>query len=200
MTRMTLTHRYSRSVEIATESTLVMLDAGLEHPILPFDDQSIDSVDAIDVIEHVTDEEAWLRECCRVLIPGGMLRLQLPRQGMTSWFESLNIYRYSVDVLGIGHEPREIYLTGWHRQYTERDVRMILEKSGFSVQHIDRHSIGLAEVPTLGRLIVGDLVRNDRATGKRVKSQRAGLDLLDSRLPVGLLSRRLLATAIANQP
>ncbi|MEJ7840091.1 MAG: hypothetical protein WKF81_14855, partial [Thermomicrobiales bacterium] len=131
-------------------------------------------------------------------VSGGLLRLQVPRHGATSWLESLNIYRYSVDVLGIGHDPREIGLTGWHRQYAERDLRAMLDKTGFSVQQLERHSLGLAEFPSLGRLVIGDLLRNDRTTGKRVKDRRVGLDRLDSCLPVGPLSRRILIAATAN--
>jgi hypothetical protein len=195
MTRLILTHRYSRTVELQTPDLTASIDAGEVQPGLPFSDNSITSIDALDILEHVTDEEAWLEECARVLIPGGSIRIQVPRQGATSWFESLNIYRYAVDVLNRGHDPREIKLTGWHRQYTVTDLRTMLEYTGFLVNDVRLHSLGLAEIPTLGRLIVGDLIRNDRATGKRVKDARTRLDLLDSRIPAGPLSRRLLVTA-----
>ena len=199
MTRLTLTHRYSRTIELQTEDWITTIDAGVEQPVLPFSVNSIKLIDALDVLEHVTDEEAWLAECARILIPGGSIRIQVPRQGATSWFESLNIYRYAVDVLNLGHDPREIKMIGWHRQYKENDLRAMLLKTGLVVDDVRSHSLGLAEIPTLGRMIVGDLVRNDRGTGKRAKDARVRLDRLDSHIPAGPLSRRILVTARRSQ-
>lgn len=195
MTTLTIAHRYSRTVELVTPDITASIDAGQEKPDFPYGDASIDAINIIDVLEHVTDEEAWLLECARVLRPGGSIQVQVPRHGATSWFESLNIYRYGVDVIGRGHDPREIKLIGWHRQYAEQNLREMLVRSGFSIQNVRNHSIGLAELPTLGRMVIGDLIRNDRTTGKRANIARVNLDRIDSRIPAGPLSRRILITA-----
>ena len=195
MTILKIAHRYSRTVELMTPDVVASIDAGQEEPTFPFADASIDAIEMIDVLEHVTDEEAWLLECARVLVPEGSILVQVPRHGAMSWFESLNIYRYAVDVIGRGHDPREIKLIGWHRQYAEENLRQMMIKSGFSIQRVHSHSIGLAELPNLGRMIIGDLVRNDRTTGKRANLARVGLDRIDARIPAGPLSRRLLVTA-----
>jgi len=193
---LTITHRYSRTVELMTPDITASIHAGQEQPRFPFADASINQIEAIDVLEHVSDEEAWLAECGRVLVSGGSLCVQVPRDGLTSWLESLNIYRYMVDVIGRGHDPREIKLIGWHRQYTAASLCTMLENSGFSITEIRTHSIGLAELPTLGRMVLGDLIRNDRATGRRAKLARVGLDRIDSRIAAGPLSRRILVTAV----
>jgi SAM-dependent methyltransferase len=45
--------------------------ADLDEP-LPFDDASLDRIVSMNVMEGVADAEAFLRECHRVLVPGGL--------------------------------------------------------------------------------------------------------------------------------
>ncbi len=45
---------------------------------LPFDDQAFDGVTALDVLEHIQDDAAALREIRRVLRPGGALIATVP--------------------------------------------------------------------------------------------------------------------------
>jgi SAM-dependent methyltransferase len=47
---------------------------------LPFEDDSIDRIIASEVLEHVPDDAAALRELCRVLRPGGVLAATVPAQ------------------------------------------------------------------------------------------------------------------------
>jgi len=56
---------------------------------LPFENESVDELRAVDVLEHISyrDTRAVLVEWARVLRPGGMLYVQVPDAGeIMSWF------------------------------------------------------------------------------------------------------------------
>jgi SAM-dependent methyltransferase len=65
--------RFARSMGAAEVSFVV--GAG---EALPFKDNSLDAILSYDVLEHVLDPEACLRECQRALKPGGLLLLVFP--------------------------------------------------------------------------------------------------------------------------
>ncbi len=80
---------------------------------LPLFDESLDLISALDVIEHLDDDLAALRECRRVLKPTGWLLLSVP---------ALRILWGRQDVLS---EHR--------RRYGRSELRGRLEQAGFEV-------------------------------------------------------------------
>lgn len=61
---------------------------------MPFDDDSFGLVALLDTVEHCDDDLAVLRECCRVLRPGGKLVLTAPAfQWLWSHNDDLNLHR-----------------------------------------------------------------------------------------------------------
>jgi SAM-dependent methyltransferase len=60
------------------------------HAALPFPDQTFDHASILDVIEHVADEVAVLRELARVLRPGGILLLTTPHRGLLTFLDPGN--------------------------------------------------------------------------------------------------------------
>ncbi len=72
---------------------------------LPLADQSFDGVLLLDVLEHVSDQQAVLREIQRVLKPGGTLVLSVPHRGLLGWLDSLNLYAALVRFTQLGRFP-----------------------------------------------------------------------------------------------
>ncbi len=69
----------SQSLEAARARGLgAVLPGSLDDP-LPFDDDAFDLAVALDVLEHVADDEAALRELARVVAPGGRLLVTVPQ-------------------------------------------------------------------------------------------------------------------------
>ncbi len=80
-----------------TEVDIELLACAAE--ALPFSDEAYDLVIAGDVIEHVADQRLFVRECARVLAPGGMFFLATPNR------YSLGLEPH-VRLWGVGFLPR----------------------------------------------------------------------------------------------
>jgi SAM-dependent methyltransferase len=71
----------SQSLEVARRRNLgPVLEGSLDEP-LPLADGAFDLAVALDVLEHVRDDGAALRELARVLAPGGRLLVTVPQYG-----------------------------------------------------------------------------------------------------------------------
>ncbi|HUS62609.1 MAG TPA: class I SAM-dependent methyltransferase [Acidimicrobiales bacterium] len=114
---------------------------------LPFDDASFDRIIAAEVLEHIDDDAGALVELARVLRPGGLLAVTIPR-----WFPEVVNWALSSDY----HAPA---VPGGHvRIYRESTLRHRLAAAGLHV--VDRHHAhGLHSPYWWLRCVVG--VRNE---------------------------------------
>ena len=71
----------STSLEVARARELGPVVSGSLDDPLPFDGGAFDLAVALDVLEHVADDEAALRELARVVAPGGRLLVTVPQYG-----------------------------------------------------------------------------------------------------------------------
>lgn len=91
---------------------------------IPFDDQFFDVIWAGDVIEHVSDTITLFSELSRILKPNGYLVASTPYHG--------RLKMMAISLVDIHHHfhPEHPHI----RFYTNKNLRKILQKYGFSVQ------------------------------------------------------------------
>jgi len=98
---------------------------------LPFEAESFDMITALDVLEHLDDDVASLREFRRVLKPGGRVFIFVPAH---RWLWSLQD--------DVSHH---------RRRYTARTLRETVESSGLDIERQSYVSTFLLPVIFLGR-------------------------------------------------
>ncbi|MCB1024310.1 MAG: class I SAM-dependent methyltransferase [Acidobacteria bacterium] len=101
---------------------------------LPFDDESFDVVTALDVVEHLDDDIAGLREMHRVLRSGGKTLIFVPAF-MWLWGVQDDISNHRI-------------------RYTRRQIAERLEKAGFVVERATYANITFFAPILLGRALM----------------------------------------------
>lgn len=103
---------------------------------LPAQDREFDAALALDVLEHVADPEAFLRELARVVAPGGVLHLHVPCEG-----DVLSLWRWLPGQTGPGAWKRR--LAGHIQRFRRSEVLAAVEGAGFSIERV-RYSLHFA--------------------------------------------------------
>ena len=81
---------------------------------LPFKKASFDLITCLDLLEHLEDDEGFLRECQRILKPGGFLLISTPAY---QWL-------FSSHDIALGHK----------RRYSKKELKNKLEQAGFKIE------------------------------------------------------------------
>jgi 2-polyprenyl-3-methyl-5-hydroxy-6-metoxy-1,4-benzoquinol methylase len=126
---------------------------------LPLADASIDTITAGEIIEHLTDECAFLQECRRVLRKDGCLVLTTPNLS----------FSFNRGLVLLGKMPMFVYAPYHYRIYTVASLAKAVQASGFVVKKVTsshtlystrRHPTGKIfewlgdRLPTLGAHII----------------------------------------------
>lgn len=184
------THRASRPESSTFQNVRAV------SPTFPVEPGSLSHISALDVIEHVQDEESWLTALAKLLEPGGEILIRVPAEGPMAWLDAPNIYRYVAEFTSRGEAPHETKPTGWHRHYGRYDLTKLVEGSGLRITSFSQVGTPLADIPHLAGLIAGDLIRGKRDTERRLVQVRDTLDRKDQTQSLGKLGTRWRVIAI----
>jgi SAM-dependent methyltransferase len=110
-------HGSATGIELSATSVALARDRGAGEVVagsileMPFAEDSFDLAVSLDVIEHLEDDLAALRELRRVVAPGGSLLVTVPAY---QWLWS-------------GHDE----INHHHRRYTRRSLQRVAEQAGW---------------------------------------------------------------------
>ncbi len=160
-------------------------------PDLRLPEGSVKRIVALDVLEHVLDEEAWLAAMASSLAPGGTLVVRTPLEGPLTWLDSLNMYRYVQDITGIGKDLEETKMKGWHRHYRRHELARMLEDAGLRVSTVVASGSPHLDVLQFGALVWGGMVRRDTEIEHSVRAWRDRIEAGHDLPRLGPLSRKV---------
>jgi hypothetical protein len=149
---------------------------------------------ALDVLEHVLDEEAWLAAMSITLAPGGTVVVRVPLEGPFTWLDSLNMYRYVQDIIGFGKDLEETKMKGWHRHYQRGELKQMLEDAGTPVSTVVTSGSPHLDLLQFGALVWGGMVRRDSGIEHTVRAWRDGIEAGHDLPRLGSLSTKITLT------
>jgi ubiquinone/menaquinone biosynthesis C-methylase UbiE len=161
---------------------------------LPFADASFDKLICSEVLEHLDDDAAAVREIARVLKPGGVCAVTVPNADYPPLWDPLN---YGRERLGLGHfrnEPLSGIWTDHRRLYTRDQLVRLIEAVELKVTDVrleTRYSVPFSHnlVYGLGKFLVQ---RNLAGGGNGTRASRFAFWTEERKLTPA----RLLASAI----
>jgi ubiquinone/menaquinone biosynthesis C-methylase UbiE len=126
-------------------------NANLYH--LPYADNSFDAVILSEILEHIEDDVAGLREAYRVLKPNGVVAVTVPHANYPFWWDPIN---KTLETLFKTHIQHGIFAGIWAnhvRLYTPNELRNSLEMAGFKVE--EERSFTHHSFPFIHNLVYG---------------------------------------------
>ena len=176
------------------DTPLASIPAQVPLPRLPVPGGSVEHILALDVLEAVLDEEAWLEAMMLALAPGGTATIRVPLEGPAAWLDALNLYRYAQDITGRGKALKETRLKGWHRHYRPAELRDLFDRHGLDVEGDSREGNPVLEAAQLGALVWGGMVKGTTAVEDTVRTWREDREDHRRLVPLGPLSTRITYT------
>lgn len=101
---------------------------------LPFPDDYFDSVILSEILEHVDDDLAGLREVRRILKPGGVVAITVPNANYPFWWDPINKTLETLFDRHIGSGPLAGIWANHVRLYEREALRDVVDQAGFRVE------------------------------------------------------------------
>lgn len=126
-------------------------NANLYH--LPYADNSFDAVILSEILEHVNDDIAGLKEAYRVLKPGGVVAITVPHANYPFWWDPIN---KTLETLFGTHIQHGTFAGIWAnhvRLYTQNELHNSVQMAGFDVE--EERSFTHHSFPFIHNLVYG---------------------------------------------
>lgn len=101
---------------------------------LPYADNTFDAVILSEILEHIEDDVAGLKEIFRVLKPGGVVAITVPNANYPFWWDPIN---KTLETLFNTHIQHGMFAGIWAnhvRLYTRDELRTAALSAGFEVE------------------------------------------------------------------
>ncbi len=180
--RTVLVEPVARAAERAVDRANLVIAGSLDDLSLP--DSCVPAIGMFDVLEHLDDPVGVLRECARVLMPGGILVATVPSHQWL-WSEIDRVaghqLRYSPKILARQAELAGLRLVETRHFFVAlvpgaAAMRLVRRRSTDELAVLEREAAMLNPPPKVARLLRG-LAAADRLTSGRLRSP-VGLSLL----------------------
>jgi SAM-dependent methyltransferase len=178
----------------------------------PFRDACFERVLCSEVLEHVADDAAVLREIRRVLVPGGRVAITVPNADYPILWDPVNKLLERVAATHVRRGPLAGIWAGHLRLYGEAELRARVESAGLTVLEVrrtTRHALPFHHLLVYGigkpLLLAGALPRGvargvDRHAARTRTPRDVGVALRLALRVVDAVDRRNAASEPAGTP
>jgi len=101
---------------------------------LPYADKTFDSAILSEVLEHIDDDVAGLKEILRVLKPGGVVAITVPNANYPFWWDPINKTLETLFGVHIQHGAFSGIWANHVRLYTAEQLRLAVLDAGFEIE------------------------------------------------------------------
>lgn len=167
---------------------------------LPFASDVFDAVAISGTLEHIVADDDALDELTRVLRPGGLLFLRVPRDDRFAWLDAQNLYAYIAGTLGNARPLAGRPALKFRRHYGRDELLDELTRRGLKARIVTTEGWGAGEILLLGVLLSCRWILDSPRLERRARARLAPFLRAERRLRAGSFGRDLTVVAEKSEP